>query len=267
MQDYKHLLPPILYDFLRQSPLNRYGWFGDYKNWEEAETHSTGYDADLIVERVFQATLKVKNGEYPYERDSVLFESIQYDWPLLAGLMWVAARNGGTLNVIDYGGSLGSSYWQNRKFLDTLPNLKWNIIEQPKYVERGKKYLENGKLRFYNDLPSCLQENKPNLILLSSVVNYIKDPFQLLNTLSALSVAHMIIERIPFIEGEADRLTVQRVSPKIYDATYPCWFFGKRKFMEFIQKQFNIQEEYDCGIKLNIRSEVKGLILTPKNRQ
>ena len=265
MPDYKQLFPPILYDLLRQSPLNRYGWFGDFRNWEAAVASSIGYDADLIIEKVLKATMKVRNGDYPYERDSVLFDSIQYDWPLLSGLMWVAARNSGTLNVIDYGGSLGSTYWQNRKFLDTLPSVRWNIIEQPKYVDRGKKYFEDEKLGFYYDLQGCVKENKPNLILLSSVVNYINDPFQLLSTLSDLNISHMIVERIPFIDGVADRLTVQRVSPKIYDATYPSWFFGKKKFLEFIERRFDILEEYDCGIKLNLRSEVKGLILTPKH--
>ena len=264
MMQPKDLLPPLIYDKLRRNPFRRYGWFGNYRTWEEAKAVTKGYDAELILETVLKSTLKVNKGEYPYERDSVLFEQIQYDWPLLTGLLWVAAKNRGELNVLDYGGSLGSSYRQNKKFLDPLFSLRWNIIEQSNYVETGKKYIEDDSLRFFNTVQSCLESTKPNLILVSSVLNYINEPYKLLETLSSLRIPYMILERIPLIEAQTDRLTIQRVSPKIYDASYPAWFFSKDKFLQFIQKDFQIHEMYDCGIKLNIRSEMMGFVLKRK---
>jgi len=260
----KNLLPPFIFDKLRQSTFRRYGWFGNYESWKEAENASVGYDSDLIIEKVLNATLKVKQGEFPYERDSVLFDEIQYDWPLLSGLMWVASRNGGDLNVLDFGGSLGSTYWQNRKFLTTIPSLKWNIIEQPKYVEVGRKHLQDATLKFYYAKEEYFNESRPNLLLLSSVISYIKEPFDLLHSLFELNIEHVIIERILFIEGLHDRLTVQRVTPKIYNASYPCWFFSESKFMDFVKKRYDVLEVYDCGLKLNLPSSVKGIILKLK---
>lgn len=264
MAKIKNLLPPFLYDRLRQSSLRRYGWFGDYPNWEAAEASSVGYDSNLIIQKVLNSTLKVKNGEYPYERDSVLFDYIEYDWPLLAGLMWVAARNKGELNVLDYGGSLGSTYWQNRKFIQSLPSLTWNIIEQPQYVEMGQKHFQDDTLKFYNDLQSCLKATQPNLILISSVINYIKDPYSLLRSLCELKIPHMIVERIPFIHRGTDRLTVQKVPPKIYTASYPAWFFDKANFLSFIQEWYDVREIYDSSLQLTIKSDVQGVILTLK---
>jgi len=107
---------------------------GNYRSWNEAVAASTGYDLELILEKTKAALLKVKNGEVIYERDSVLFNEVQYAWPLLAGLMWVAAQSRGRLNVLDFGGSLGSTYFQNRAFLRDLPEVRWNIIEQPAHV-------------------------------------------------------------------------------------------------------------------------------------
>lgn len=260
----KDLLPPLLYSQLRQSPLRRYGWFGDYRNWAEAELSSTGYDSDLIIQKVLSSTLMVKSGKFPYERDSVLFDQIQYDWAFLAGIMWVASINRGELNVLDFGGSLGSTYWQNRKFLTTIPSLKWNIIEQIKYVEVGRKHLQDSILKFYYTKEECMTENLPNLLLLSSVISYIKEPFKLLHSLFDLNIEHVIIERILFIDGPNDRLTVQRVTPKIYNASYPCWFFSESKFMDFVKERYDVLEVYDCGLKLNLPSSVKGLILTLK---
>ena len=82
--------------------------------------------------------MTVVDGRAAYERDSVLFEEVEYVWPLLASLMWVGARHLGSLNVLDFGGSLGSTYFQNRIFLATLPSVRWNIVEQPRHVEVGR---------------------------------------------------------------------------------------------------------------------------------
>ena len=85
--------------------------------WQDATENCTGYDSEGIMEKVLEATLKVKNGEAVYERDSVLFDHIEYSWRLLSGLMWVAAQSNGRLNVLDYSGSLGNSYFENRLVL------------------------------------------------------------------------------------------------------------------------------------------------------
>jgi putative methyltransferase (TIGR04325 family) len=108
------LLPDKLFLFLKG-----YGWYGNFKSWQEAKEASTGYDAENILHQVKTSLLKVKNGDAVYERDSVLFDKIEYSWELLAALMWIAAQNKGELHLIDFGGSLGSSYYQNKSFLDT----------------------------------------------------------------------------------------------------------------------------------------------------
>lgn len=85
---------------------------------------------------------------------------------MLASLSWIASQEGNRLNLINFGGSLGSSYFQNRKFLLHLKELKWNIVEQKKMVECGKKYFENEHLNFYYNLVDCTKEQNPDLILL-----------------------------------------------------------------------------------------------------
>ncbi len=86
--------PPIFIDLAKRLCGNRptaaHGLSGDYRIWDEAMVASTGYDSGIILEKTKAARLKVKNGESAYERDSVLFDEIQYAWPLLACLMWVS---------------------------------------------------------------------------------------------------------------------------------------------------------------------------------
>jgi len=91
----KSLIPPIMLEAVRKLKNNKYGWHGDYKSWQEAQSISSGYDSDEILQKVRSSLLKVKNGEAVYERDSVIFDEVQYSWPLLAGLMFAAAKSGG----------------------------------------------------------------------------------------------------------------------------------------------------------------------------
>lgn len=228
----KQITPPVVWQLGKKltSPVDTYGLSGNYASWGEALAASTGYDSDLILEKTRVALLKVKNGEAAYERDSVLFDAIEYAWPVLAGLMWVAAQNKGRLNVLDFGGSLGSTYFQNRGFLASLPDVHWNIVEQPKHVEVGKAWFGNEQLHFYTDIASCLAETQPNVVLLSSVLQYLEDPYVILKQILELPSDYVILDKTPFWTGAADRLCLQTVPPEIYPASYPSWIFSQAHF-------------------------------------
>ena len=92
---------------------NNTSFEGSYSTWQEADALCNGYDNMEILEKILSATLKVKNGEAVYERDSVIFDQIEYSWPVLTGLMCAAAQNSGCLKVLDFGCSLGSSNLEN----------------------------------------------------------------------------------------------------------------------------------------------------------
>ena len=64
----------------------------------------------------------------------LIFDEIQYDWQLLASLMFIGNATK-RLNVLDFGGALGTSYRQNKKFLDLIRiEKKWAIIDQKKFI-------------------------------------------------------------------------------------------------------------------------------------
>ena len=239
----KSLLPPILLDILRKIKSNKYGWHGDYKSWQEAKEASTGYDSEDILQKVKASLLKVKNGEAMYERDSVLFDKIQYSWPLLAGLMYASAKAKGTLHVIDFGGSLGSTYFQNKKFLDGLKEVSWSIIEQKRFVEIGKEEFEDERLKFYDDMKSCFTIQRTTILVLSSVLQYIEKPYVLLEELLKFDFEFIVIDSTPFAHQE--RLTVQKVPPSIYEASYPCWFFEEEQFLSALLHRYHVLESFD----------------------
>lgn len=232
-------LPPALLHWARGIVVGG-GFEGDFATWEEASARCTGYDDQSILAKVLDATLEVKSGAAAYERDSVLFDEIEYAWPVLAGLMSAAARAGGRLNVLDFGGALGSGYFQNRGFLQGLPEVRWNVVEQAHYVAAGRKHIEHGPLHFYRTIEECLAQTQPNVVLLSSVLQYLKSPTQVLKRLSEAGVSYLIIDRTPFAVGDAGRLVVQRVPPSIYTASYPMWVFSQSEFMNTLDADWRL---------------------------
>jgi putative methyltransferase (TIGR04325 family) len=233
-------LPPAVTRWLRKRSPGVIRFEGDFPSWEVAAEQCTGYDAPEILDRILEATLKVKRGEALFERDSVLFDRIEYAWPVLAGLMWAAARNAGKLNVLDFGGALGSSYFQNRKLLQSLPDMRWNVVEQRHFVEVGKARIQDDQLRFFRTIEESLAESRPNVILASSVLQYLPDPIEIMNKLPISGADCLVIDRTPFADCANDRLMVQRVPPAIYSATYPMWVFSKSRFLAALEDEWRL---------------------------
>jgi putative methyltransferase (TIGR04325 family) len=262
----KEFLPPVLIKAITR--VGSFGtacyWKGNYSTWEDAKRESIGYDSEIILEKVKLAQLKVKRGEVAFERDSVIFHEKENDWPMIAALMWVATQTG-HLNVIDFGGSLGSTYFQNISFLRSIKNVKWNVIEQPHFVKCGKEYFQDEQLKYYYDIKSCLKENDVNLVILSGVLPFLEDPYFLLKEISSLNVPFVIIDKTHLIDADKDRITVQHVPASIYKASYPAWFFSRTKFYEFIEMNYEIIADFDREIRSNVKSVFRGFLLSKKN--
>ena len=80
-QHIKKLVPPVLVDVLhtfKNKKVEQPLWHGTFESWESARSQAKGYNNETILERVRASVLKVRNGEAVYERDSVLFDKIQY---------------------------------------------------------------------------------------------------------------------------------------------------------------------------------------------
>lgn len=169
----------------------------------------------------------------------------------------------GGVNVLDFGGALGSTYFQNRAFLGYLPFVRWNIVEQPQHVKVGKEFFEDKQLRFYPSIKHCLAENEPNVVILSGVLQYLEHPFEVLDELMELRCGNIIIDRTPFWGGPTDKLCIQNVPPSIYTTSFPSWIFSRARFLAHL-RGWNIFAEFESIDKLDapVPTTCKGLFLT-----
>jgi putative methyltransferase (TIGR04325 family) len=244
-------LPPALRDAVFTARDNEFS--GPYASWQEAAGLCTGYGEPSILEKTRAALLKVKRGEAVYERDSVLFDRIEYSYPVLAHLLYVATKNEGSLRVLDFGGSLGSSYYQNRGRLAHLRELAWGVVEQPAHVAVGRRDFEDASLRFFGTPQECLRTLKPQVLLLSSVLQYLEQPLDWLRTAATWRLPYIIIDRAPLVESGPSRLTIQTVPPSIYTARYPCWVLNESELLDSLRPAYRVSDAFDAHHGTTIR--------------
>ncbi len=231
-------LPALIHraaGFMQRS-VTRRQWRGDFTDWAAAKAASSGYDGADIFERTLQAIRQVRDGEALFERDSILLDEPLYPFALIAHLLRIALANRGELCVLDFGGALGSSYFQCRPLLGAVSRLRWLIVEQPHYVKAGRTEFETEQLRFHESMQECMAKSSPHVVLFSAVLQYLEEPLKTLSEAAALNIPYLIIDRHPVIAGSAHLLTVQHVPEHIYHASYPSWFFSKSKFQTEMNK-------------------------------
>nr|WP_121273044.1 methyltransferase, TIGR04325 family [Pedobacter schmidteae] len=253
----KEFFPPILHTLRWYS--FKYGWKGNYKTFEDAKDLCRGYDENHILQRIIDTTQKVKNGEAVYERDGIIYDKVNINHHLLNALLLVSARNNNTLTIVDFGGSLGTSYYQNISFLSHLTNLNWCIIEQEKFVDAGKKAFENEHIRFYHSLEDCYAvHSRIDMVLISSSLQYMSKPYEVLKKIQSFKIPYLMLDLIGYNDKNEDRITIQNVPPIFYGipASYPCTFFDQRKLELLLEESYkkvfsfiSEPEKYYIGFK------------------
>jgi putative methyltransferase (TIGR04325 family) len=240
------LAPPLLRRLARRWRGSGLRFSGQPASWAEARAACGGYDAAAILDRVATATRAVIAGEAVFERDSVLFHKPAYPYPVLTTLLRAAALNGGRLDVVDFGGSLGSTWRQCRPFLAGLAALRWQVVEQAAFVALGRAEFTTAELSFAASLDELAPSATAPVIVLSSVMQYLEDPAATLAALSALHASHLVIDRTPLSAEAAARLCIQHAPRQVYDASYPCWILSREALLAQLAPHWRLLSEFPC---------------------
>ncbi len=247
--------------FFKKRSLNVHprAWTNLNSSWQETLDLCSGYDNPEILEKCKKALLKVKNGEAVYERDSVIFDEIQYSFGLLSGLLKVAVRNKGALNVLDFGGSLGSTYFQNKLFLDDL-KVSWDVVEQSNFVDCGKANFENDILKFHYSFDECLSNTSPHVIVASNVLQYIEHIDDVIGKINFSQVQFIILDSVSFNKNNTEQIVKQTVPNNIYNASYPMHVFVESDFIKKL-KNYSVLTSFEsyCAPKTYRVDEITNL--------
>ena len=239
----KYLLPKLFIqkiNFLLKRDIKIYGSFN---NWNEAVLNSGSYKSKTIFLKTKSSFLKVLNGEASYERDSVTFHKEKLNRPLILLLEKIRKKNKNNfLKVMDFGGSFGSTYFQNKKVLHDCSKYQWDIVEQEKIVDFANASIQAKNLYFYKSLADYTKTNKPDAVLFSSVLHYLEFPFKTIEKLLYKKIKYFIILKTPFFKNKSE-IKVQINPRHIYAANYPIKIFNEILFKSFFANyKYKIQK-------------------------
>ena len=230
-----------------------WGFFGNYPSWKAAVDACEGYDAKPILERVLSAARAVKDGEAKFERDSFLFFEKNEIENLTKWLNFVShpKNTEGGLSILDFGGSLGSLYFQHRDFLNQFAALKWCVVEQAHFVEIGKTEFETDSLKFEYTIVQAVQKYRPQIVLISSVLQYLENPYKWIDEIVKQKIPYLWIDRTPFSKRKNDWILKQIVDKRVYEATYPSYILSLSKFLNYLNQYYTIKEQFSSPDKIN----------------
>jgi putative methyltransferase (TIGR04325 family) len=256
-------IPPLLYTgahkvlkFIRPDP---YGFFGTYKDYEEAKRHCGGYEDPHLIEKISQKSKEQMT------RSSFLNDR---DQQLLSAFFMTAASYDKPIHVVDFGGSLGGHFFCIRKFAPPSLSFQWTVWETKAMGEEGTKNFSTPSLKFISSPEELEKSNPIHIVLASGALQYTPKPLDYFNQLAGLNPDYIILNRIPFIQEAEDRLTLQVVSPHIQYGSYPAWFFSEKKWLDHFNPQFDLHAQWDvpqdCPTLDGVSVPYKGLILKKK---
>lgn len=202
--------------------------------WQDAVRASAGYASDEILKKGISAARQVRDGKAMFERDTVLFQQPEYSHQMLSWMLMARLRLG-NLNVLDFGGGFGSRYFQHKSLFRELGHLLWAVVEQDNVVVAGQAEFTTDELKFFRTIEQAEDEISPNFLMLSGVLQYLEDPYTILEILLGKRYPHFLLDRTMARPGFSDELYIQHVPPSIYQASYPVWFLDANRVEELVQ--------------------------------
>ena len=90
---------------------------------------------------------------------------------------------------------------------------------------------------FYFTVEECMQGEQPDVLLLSSVIHYLPEPYAFLEEVLRHDFPSVVVDRTPYMCDGSTRLTVEHVPAWIYPASYPAWFLSEERFLGLLWEQ------------------------------
>ena len=224
------MLPPQIKILIRGA-LSRFIGFVETDSWSDAQQKVGGYESsasiDSIVQSISAARQNIAQTQSLNSRDLQIISGIAV---AMSELKDPAV---GTIRIMDVGGAGGDYFFTLKKF---MPNLRceWIVVETPQLVHamREASLDEHPGITWVQSIEEI--EGRCHITLLSSVLQYVDEPYQLLHAVTEISDIS-IINRIPLTRYDNDRCAVQRVRTYGRRGAYPARFFSESVFFRALR--------------------------------
>lgn len=173
--------------------------------------------------------------------------------PMRAGtypvLFWLShlLREGAT--IVDYGGSIGLTYYGFQRFARLPAGSRWVVVEVPKIVAQGRRVAARESAVGLEFETAIAAAPKADIFLSLGALQYMKDSVPGLLELPAAKPRHVILNKVPLTQKDAF-WTLQNFGPSIS----PYRIYNEAEFIDYFKKSGYVLKdrwrvhELDCYI-------------------
>ena len=237
----RDLLP---YGVVRAIRRRNKGIVGDYPDWETALRATGLYKPDMTA--LIDTVRRYRGGEGSFLN--------QYDptargvsYPLLAGLLTASVRSGGTLGVLDFGGSLGQTWFGLEWTLRHLPSTVWCVVDQPECVAGARSVFQSDRLRFYTSADEAAAEHDLDTIVCSSTLQYLDEPYNVLRMLAGLGLPNLILDRTVISSTDTELFMRQHTPADMGGDVHPLRALSRAKLDAVLAGRYRLHDEHGYG--------------------
>jgi putative methyltransferase (TIGR04325 family) len=229
-------LPPKIKVWVRVL-LSRLVGFTKVGSWESAVAKSSGYESANVVEPIVAAAKRIQD-----DTQASNFLTTRYQ-QIATGMLYCISQgrlnSGEPIRVLDVGGGGADYFNQFQKFAPHI-NFDWTVLETPALAEAMSNEFGRNltNLRWVSSIENTNETY--DVILCSSVFQYVEKPFELLATLVKKS-GFLIVNRISLVDSSEHFVAMQRIITNGKRASYPVHFFAEKKFLNEMSQYGDVQ--------------------------
>ncbi len=210
--------------------------FSRCSSWHEAVRQSAGYEDHALV-----AGLASRLAEHPPWANPRRELSGSRELELALALAMVRSSGSGRgapVRVADVGGGNGYLREVANYALGAYP-IHWTVFETPAIAEAYDRLPHREGLQ-WRAVDGLSEDEHFDLAIFSCSLNYMPRPIEALQ-LWGSSARHVLIMRLPLVDGPDDVPTVQRIADGAYGdrgASWPSWFLSRAAFDAAVAPHF-----------------------------
>ena len=159
--------------------------------------------------------------------------------------------------ILDIGGSAGTHFFL-AKTIYPQKDFEWRIYENEALVKETTKKEIDSQLNYYWDFISVIENYAPDLIILSSTLQYLDEPLEKMKALIDLGSHYILVTKTPMSEG-MPKTVFQKSrwnsngpgnSPRVsnrYKLRSTCNILASEDFIKAISTNYEIFLSFDEG--------------------
>lgn len=205
-------------------------WEGIYSQYRDVPAKGAGFDSEEWISATRQSTVSALESLCS-QANCIPYDIAAYH-SLFSLTVALLRKDRERLRVLDFGGGMGMAFVNLLRGLGEPPNppIDYLVIDNERSCQEGALlFSQMGSIQFSSTLPHDLAD--VDIILLSSVLQFVEDYKSTLERLAALNAPNWLFTFVP----TGDIPTFASGQKNVPGSTIPVWFFNLGELLEIMR--------------------------------